>query len=398
LYTYLSTHLSRLHRSAYDMAHKIALSAERAYRFETGDEKFFVEGDNWDASRAGLLAADRLLLQLQAMEASFLERDRQEHEITLACSLTQIDPDAVVRLRQTGRTEFPLPEWWFDLYYPGQFRRTIRAVRLSIPGVIGPSVNVGARLTLIESAIRITPNSGAAALRGVQVGRNASIVTSTANADAGVFELRFDGSKHPPFKGAGAISSWTLDLPRTRRAFDYASISDVVVHVSYTAMDDGAYRAIVEGESDAPGTIDAMLAAGAVRILSLRRDFSTQFHRLMDAAPPNEGATIRFSRHQLPFWLSTRRLDITRVDIALEPRSGTHLAAGELQGVVTTTLNGIAVSEWDESPDLALPFSSHALNDAQFDGDSLEFSLALEGADRDAIADVLLRFHYAAIE
>jgi hypothetical protein len=118
----------------------------------------------------------------------------------------------------------------------------------------------------------------------------------------------------------------------------------------------------------------------------------------MDAAPPNEGATIRFSRHQLPFWLSTRRLDITRVDIALEPRSGTHLAAGELQGVVTTTLNGIAVSEWDESPDLALPFSSHALNDAQFDGDSLEFSLALEGADRDAIADVLLRFHYAAIE
>jgi hypothetical protein len=165
LYTYLSTHLSRLHRSAYDMAHKMAVSAERAYRFETGDEKFFLEGDNWDASRAGLLAADRLLLQLQAMEASFLERDRQEHEITLACSLTQIDPDAVVRLRQTGRTNFPLPEWWFDLYYPGQFRRTIRAVRLSIPGVIGPSVNVGARLTLMESAMRITPNSGTAALR-----------------------------------------------------------------------------------------------------------------------------------------------------------------------------------------------------------------------------------------
>lgn len=398
LYTYLSTHLSRLHRSAYDMAHKMAVSAERAYRFETGDEKFFLEGDNWDASRAGLLAADRLLLQLQAMEASFLERDRQEHEITLACSLTQIDPDAVVRLRQTGRTNFPLPEWWFDLYYPGQFRRTIRAVRLSIPGVIGPSVNVGARLTLMESAMRITPNSGTAALRGVQVGRNASVVTSTANADAGVFELRFDGPKHPPFRGAGAISSWTLDLPRTKRAFDYASISDVVVHVSYTAMDDGVYRAIVEGESDTPGTIDAMLAAGAVRILSLRRDFPTEFHRLMHAAPLNEGATIRLSRDHFPFWLSTRRLDITGIDIALEAGSGAHISASELQGVVTATLNGVAVSEWDESPNLSLPASSHPLNDTEFDGENLEFSLALEGADRNSIADVLLRLHYAATE
>jgi hypothetical protein len=172
------------------------------------------------------------------MEVSFLERDRQGHEITLACSLAQIDPDAVVRLRQTGRTEFSLPEWWFDLYYPGQFRRTIRAVRLSIPGVIGPSVNVGARLTLADSVIRVTPNICPAALRGVQIGRNASVVTSTANADAGVFEFRFDGPKHPPFKGAGALGAWTLDLPRTRHAFDYASISDVVVHVSYIAMDD----------------------------------------------------------------------------------------------------------------------------------------------------------------
>ena len=120
------------------MAHKMAVSAERAYRFETGNEKFFVEAGNWDASRAGLLAGERLLLQLQAMEASFLEQDRREHEITLPCSLVQIDPDAVVRLRQTGHTEFSLPEWWFDLYYPGQFRRMIHAVRLSIPGVIGP--------------------------------------------------------------------------------------------------------------------------------------------------------------------------------------------------------------------------------------------------------------------
>ena len=90
-------------------------------------------------------------------------------------------------------------------------------------------------------------------------------------------------------------------------------------------------------------------------------------------------------------------MDITGIDIALEPRSGGHLTAGELQGVVTTTLNGDAVSEWDESPELSLPLSSHDL-DETLDGESLEFSLALEGVDRDVIADVLLRLHYAAAE
>ena len=64
------------------MAHKMAVSAERAYRFETGNDRFFVEAGNWDASRAGLLAGERLLLQLQAMEASFLEQDRRYYDIT----------------------------------------------------------------------------------------------------------------------------------------------------------------------------------------------------------------------------------------------------------------------------------------------------------------------------
>ena len=118
----------------------------------------------------------------------------------------------------------------------------------------------------------------------------------------------------------------------------------------------------------------------------------------MHAAPLNEGATIRLSRDHFPFWLSTRRLDITGIDIALEAGSGAHISASELQGVVTATLNGVAVSEWDESPNLSLPASSHPLNDTEFDGENLEFSLALEGADRNSIADVLLRLHYAATE
>ena len=38
-----------------------------------------------------------------------------------------------------------------------------------------------------------------------------------------------------PFEGAGAISDWTLSLPKTLRGFRLRTISDVILHLDYTA-------------------------------------------------------------------------------------------------------------------------------------------------------------------
>jgi hypothetical protein len=40
-------------------------------------------------------------------------------------------------------------------------------------------------------------------------------------------------------EGAGAISKWRIELPDTFREFDYDSITDVVMHLRYTALDGG---------------------------------------------------------------------------------------------------------------------------------------------------------------
>jgi hypothetical protein len=40
-----------------------------------------------------------------------------------AFSLTQIDAEALVRLREEGACDFELAELYFDLFYPGQYRR-----------------------------------------------------------------------------------------------------------------------------------------------------------------------------------------------------------------------------------------------------------------------------------
>jgi len=43
-----------------------------------------------------------------------------------------------------------------------------------------------------------------------------------------------------PFENTGAVSSWRLELPTEVKQFDYNTISDVVVHVKYTAREGGS--------------------------------------------------------------------------------------------------------------------------------------------------------------
>jgi hypothetical protein len=52
-----------------------------------------------------------------------------------------------------------------------------------------------------------------------------------------------------PFEGAGAVSSWQVSLPRTIRAFDYSTISDVLLHLGYTAEEDEGLREAVGQQS-----------------------------------------------------------------------------------------------------------------------------------------------------
>ena len=92
-----------------------------------------------------------------------------------------------------------------------------------------------------------------AALTEVPPRRSVSVATSTAQNDAGVFELSFRDERYMPFEGAGAISRWNLTLPKTFRQSDYQTINDVIVSISYTAEQDRELRDHVEKDN---ATID----------------------------------------------------------------------------------------------------------------------------------------------
>ncbi len=188
----------------------------------------------WDGAPNGLLSADALMMAAQSLETAYMSRDQRRLELTRTFSLKQINPFALIRLRETGRCAFTLHRALFDLDNPGHFDRRIADVRLSIPGVTGPYVPISATLQLVSSTIRDVQGQ----TRKINLPQACSvIVTSTGRDDAGLFQPDRPDDRYGPFEGGGCESDWTIDLPDYRH-FPYRRVPDVLVTVRYRAQRD----------------------------------------------------------------------------------------------------------------------------------------------------------------
>jgi hypothetical protein len=315
LYTWLSTTLQRSYREAYNNAYSMAKLAEQAFHFERGNtSESFLQGNYWDASKAGLLAGEKLLLDLQNLERRFIETNYRALEINQSFSLMQINPVALLELKATGTCEFTIPEWFFDLYYPGHYRRQLKSARLTIPCVTGPYTNVSATLTLQRSQLRIEPKLGATYLKDVPLTRTVSIATSNAQNNSGVFELNFRDERYMPFEGVGAISTWQLSLPKNFRPFNYDTISDVVLHLSYTAEQDGLLRETVESmNGEHEGRLQAFLQENNLpRIFSVKHEFPTEWHQFVSGT---EDLAITIKKSHFPFFIQSKKIALTKLEL-----------------------------------------------------------------------------------
>jgi len=370
LYTWLSTTLQRMYRVAYQDALAMARLAERAYRFEKNDDTTpLLDGNYWDSGHSGLLAGEKLQGDLRSMERKFIETNYRTMEIDQAFSLTQIDPSALLQLKTTGECQFKVPELYFDIFYPGQYLRRIKSARLTIPCVTGPFTNVSATLSLKQSYLRKNPKTGDDGLLLVPPMRSVTIATSTGQADSGVFRLDFHDERYMPFEGAGAVeSTWGLILPKSFRPFDYNTINDIILHISYTAEYDGVFREQVEGVSGTIiGQVQTFLQVNPIpRLFSLRQEFSNTFYRLFNQPI---GTTVPFdlSDKHFPLFLMGRELAITSAKLILVIDqqqlldSGGHLKPIDLNVTVKGNGGGPAdISSWTIDPDIQLPVANIA--------------------------------------
>lgn len=350
LYSWLENSFRILYHKTFLLAMQLARKAERSFQSEmasrygsSNNMSLLAPGGYWGSARDGLLSASNLYLGLKRLEAAYMEKRPHDYEISKNISLRQIDPAALFSLRQTGTAAFSLSEALFDMDFPGQYVRRIKSVSISIPAVVGPYTGLNCILSLMEHRTRITPMVATASESYEYKGRDdvrfqtdtipiSSIVVSHGTSDSGTFELNFSGERYLPFEGAGCYSKWKLEFPAAYKQFDYNTISDVILHVRYTAVEGEIpmrkaanksvkdYVAAVSG-SEAP-------FVGPTTLLDLKNDFANAWYGPSDGA--SEVNRLRLTRlgERLPFFTRRRQCKVKRAVAYISMKNSASDGAG----------------------------------------------------------------------
>lgn len=316
LYAWLRREVRGLYGHVFQFAYDVAKQAERALQHELGDPSQSFLQYGYRAGKEGLLAGEKLYLDLKRMEMAYHEQNRREYELTTHVSLRRLDPVALLTLRATGACEVTVPEELFDLEAPGHYFRRLKSVALSVPCVVGPYTSVNATLSLQRSSVRTSPAlaGGAYARDGDDTERFSdyfggvqSVVASSGNQDSGLFEVNLRDERYLPFEGSGAISHWRLELPAELPQFDHDTISDVVLQLRYTAREGGAPLRDAAVAHLRERVAEAA-SAGSVRLLSVRHEFPTEWARFaavaLDPQTPEAPLTVTLREEHYPFWAS----------------------------------------------------------------------------------------------
>jgi hypothetical protein len=358
LFRWMSSQIAEVYFRTYQLTLDQARRAESAYLHELGldnSARPFVQAGHWDSLKRGLLAGEHLHHDLKRMESAYLERNVREFEINKNVSLLQLDPVELIALKETGACEFNVPELLFDFDYPGHYMRRIRMVSLSIPCIAGPYASVSATLRMTKSEIRAKPTAespyGSQGEHDPRFTKTAAaikaIVTSSAQQDSGMFEPNLRDERYLPFEGAGVISSWKLELPNAFRSFDYSTISDVILHLRYTARDGGS--SLKEAAVSAvTGIVTAAAAASAAgpglsRLFSLRHEFPTEWYRFLnqvDRADGSQSLEFKLTHDRFPLPFRDRTIRINGADVFLKLKDVSDPAAFDEPGNTQHTALG----------------------------------------------------------
>ncbi len=356
LYSWMITQISTVYFQAYQLAFDMAKKAEKCYQYELGiTNSSIVQFGYWDSLKKGLLSGDKLMNDLRRLEAEYINQNRREFEITKHISLAQIAPLSLITLKETGKCTISLPEWIFDMDYPGHYMRRIKNVSISIPCVVGPYTGVNCTLSLLRNETRMdsTLSGGNYEKQDDDIrfrtmfGAISSIATSSAQNDNGMFELNFNDDRYLPFEGAGVISDWEISMPIENNYFDFASLSDVVLHISYTSRNGGGQLTTAANTA-----LQAALPTQTARLFSLKHEFATEWHKFLNNEGGNEQELIiNLKPEHFPFFIRGKlnTLKIKKMDMFVESNvEGNFSFTSNIKVTNAAFLNGLLV---DRAPE-----------------------------------------------
>jgi len=178
-------------------------------------------------------------------------------------SLASAAPAELYRLKTTGTCELKITEAMYDFDYPGHFCRQIKVIEVVLKTAGGEEAENGStsgsmpadvHLTLTQTSNHLVTKALPEAVKyllkpegeppaGIRSNWQSQqeIAVSNENNAAGVHlvEFSFAEDRYLPFEGTGAVSDWEIRMPRETNQFNFELITDLVVTVTYTALDAG---------------------------------------------------------------------------------------------------------------------------------------------------------------
>jgi len=398
LYSWMVSQVAGIYFQSYQLAYDLAVKVENCYNYELPlavskkPVEGFIKFGSWDSLRKGLLSGERLQYDLRKIEHSYLEENKRYVELTKHVSLATLNPNALLDLITGKLCSVTIPEWLFDLDYPGHYMRRIKSVSISIPCIAGPYTTISCKLTLNGSKYRkVTTLNGSIPLYventgsgGIDTGTTdrfvrisspkPSIAMSHAQNDSGIFELSFRDERYLHFEGFGAISDWTLELPSPYAQFDYGSISDVIFHISYTAIDGGPTFA-----GAASTFVTDLLASNAtnngfLQGFNLRREFSSEWNSYSNSfGSGHYSLKITLNESSFPFYCKGKIIELGALNFILPLKasitSGTsyHLELTYLvSGIITTTIPPIVLTPSSDGMTISGSINSLTISSVPF--------------------------------
>jgi hypothetical protein len=131
-----------------------------------------------------------------------------------------------------------------------------------------------------------------------------------------MFELNFRDERYLPFEFSGAVSRWRIELPLENNHFNMETLSDVVLHLNFTAREGGENLRKVANKC-----AQQHLPGAGVRLFDVKHDFPEAWHSLVDCQS-NTLVTrqlgIRLKRDMFPYLVGNKKIGIKRLEILFE--------------------------------------------------------------------------------
>ena len=131
-----------------------------------------------------------------------------------------------------------------------------------------------------------------------------------------MFEVSFHDERYLPFEYAGAVSRWRIELPQDNNQFDLDTLSDLVLHLNFTAREGGEllrHAANKAAQRHLPGA--------GVRFFDIRHDFPDAWAGLRGDITEEQlhrELPLRMSHAMFPFLPGRCAIRIHRLDLFFE--------------------------------------------------------------------------------